>query len=1218
MSTSEGKVKKPLWRALGIVTGVLAGLFAVLMVVVHIVLSPKVATNLVNKYAPEFIDGDLTFGEVKVSMFRHFPNLTLTLKDADLTYPHDRFAAYENGNYMMRQGRAEEADTLAHFCSFSASVNVIPLISGRISIPFVELDHPRVFAKYYNSDKYNWDIFKLGSEEKDTTSTGLPKIKIGKVSLVDDPHIVFSAPSDTLFASLDVQDIVFNGRVSLDELDKSRGKFTIDSLRVAGRLKADTLLFGMDLLSVKGNRSKVDLEARARAFAATKAFGRVAIPLSLDATASFPEDSVLTADISKFLLNVSGVPVEATALAKIYDDKYYLKADGGVKGCNIGKAIDEYGPRFWDGARDVKTDAVLYLDASCDGYYVPSTGEIPSADVSLRIPRSYVKYAPLSDEKVNLELAASASAKPSRKIDAKVTKLDLDGLGLILAATGSANDLLGKDPLLGLDADIDANLRPLTAALLEGIIADGKVKGDIGGTAYLSQLNLDRIGNADLHGSLFSDCIDVDMPDDTITATVSKVDIKLASEANQSNSDLKKGERMLTLTAAIDSVSADVKDYIFVRANTLGLSAHNSADILGGDIKKKVHPFAGTFTAKSISLRDADSMFVGIRNTKDSFTIKGKDSNRTVPVLGVNSSNSAVFFKSGFNRIAARDFSFNANASMNEMTLRMKNARPVVPDSLRMRVGRRMTRSQQAKYEEDHKDDIDLSLSGTLRKYYSQWDVTGGLDIASANIVTPYFPLKNVVSDVKGTFSNDKVELKNLTLNSGESDISATGSVSNLRSALLRKGIVKLDLALSSEVLNANELLAAYDTGSKFQEDLEAIALAENLDDASYEEAIVTTDLSDAPLPENTTIMIPSNVDAKLFLEAYQILYSSLAIDWVEADIEMRDRCLQITNTCATSNMGDIYFEGFYSTKTRDNVKAGFYLNLVDITAEKVIDLMPAVDSILPMLKSFSGMLDCTLAATTSIDDHFNVLLPSLNGVLRISGKNLEINENEDIYKLAKTLMFRNKKKVHVDKMSVEGLVADNKVEVFPFVLDIDRYRLALSGIQNMDTSFKYHVSVIKSPIWFKFGVDLSGDFDDWKWRLGRAKYRNVRKVPVFSSVIDETTLNLMNSIQHIFDKGVELAVQENESQKSISDYKETTGYVSAVDIPLDTTHLFDSKKMQRIEEISDIVDSLGVDIDSLAVGAVDSLTLVKLDSLGVTAKDIDELAALKKDEDDD
>ena len=104
MPTSEGKVKKPLWRALGIVAGVLAGLFAVLMVVVHIVLSPKVATNLVNKYAPEFIDGDLTFGEVKVSMFRHFPNLTLTLKDADLTYPHDRFAAYENGNYMMRQG----------------------------------------------------------------------------------------------------------------------------------------------------------------------------------------------------------------------------------------------------------------------------------------------------------------------------------------------------------------------------------------------------------------------------------------------------------------------------------------------------------------------------------------------------------------------------------------------------------------------------------------------------------------------------------------------------------------------------------------------------------------------------------------------------------------------------------------------------------------------------------------------------------------------------------------------------------------------------------------------------------------------------------------------------------------------------------------------------------------------------------------------------------
>ena len=40
-------------------------------------------------------------------------------------------------------------------------------------------------------------------------------------------------------------------------------------------------------------------------------------------------------------------------------------------------------------------------------------------------------------------------------------------------------------------------------------------------------------------------------------------------------------------------------------------------------------------------------------------------------------------------------------------------------------------------------------------------------------------------------------------------------------------------------------------------------------------------------------------------------------------------------------------------------MSAGFDLNLVDITADKVITLIPAVDSIIPMLKNFKGMLDC-------------------------------------------------------------------------------------------------------------------------------------------------------------------------------------------------------------------------------------------------------------------
>ena len=190
-----------------------------------------------------------------------------------------------------------------------------------------------------------------------------------------------------------------------------------------------------------------------------------------------------------------------------------------------------------------------------------------------------------------------------------------------------------------------------------------------------------------------------------------------------------------------------------------------------------------------------------------------------------------------------------------------------------------------------------------------------------------------------------------------------------------------------------------------------------------------------------------------------------------------------------------------------------------------------------------------------------------MNGVMRISGENLSITDNDYFTDMAKTFMFKNKKETHVDRMTVEGIIKDNKFEVFPFVLDIDRYVLGLSGIQNMDMSYRYHVSLIKSPFLFKIGIDLYGDdFDDMKFKIGRAKYKNA-DIPMFSTVIDKTKINLVESIRNIFSKGVDAAVRENSSQKEISEHREKIGYVQAVDQKME--ELTEEEKQQLEKELN-------------------------------------------------
>ena len=268
--------------------------------------------------------------------------------------------------------------------------------------------------------------------------------------------------------------------------------------------------------------------------------------------------------------------------------------------------------------------------------------------------------------------------------------------------------------------------------------------------------------------------------------------------------------------------------------------------------------------------------------------------------------------------------------------------------------------------------------------------------------------------------------------------------------------------------------------------------------------------------------------------------------------------------------MGEVFLEGFYSTRTKKDMAAGFDLMLSNITAEKVIQLFPAVDSLMPMLKAFGGLLDCQIAATASIDTSMNIILPSMKGMIKIDGRNLTLSESEDLDKLRKTLRFKDRDSSYIDKMSVRGIVKENQLEVFPFILNVDRYILALNGLQGFDQRFKYHVAAIRSPLPFKFGVNLGGTFSDWKWKLGKAKYKSV-KIPIFDDEVDGVRLNLISSIHNIFDRGIENAIKRNEeAQQAIEDKKAEISYTGVEE----TEELSESMKKE--------LEALGTEDSSL------------------------------------
>jgi hypothetical protein len=605
------------------------------------------------------------------------------------------------------------------------------------------------------------------------------------------------------------------------------------------------------------------------------------------------------------------------------------------------------------------------------------------------------------------------------------------------------------------------------------------------------------------------------------------------------------------------------------------MSEKNSVPKEGEDTSA-IRYLGGRISAGKLTVTDSEGTSISLDETSNGFQVMPKRGQPKVPMLTLTSRNKRITLMTPTNRAILTDSDIRASAAMNTVERKarrqaymdsLSRVYPDIPkDSLLSHLRSRMTARAIPEWMSDEdfrKRDINIKLDETLAKYFREWDLNGKIGIRTGIIMTPLFPLRNILRGFECNFNNNEINIDSLKVMAGKSEIAAKGSLTGLRRAVLGRGILKLDAGITSAGMDANELLRAYKAGAAFDPEASKEKL-ESANNSDFFQMVTTDTVSTAE--QTSLLVIPSNLNADIRLDLADITYSDLNISKIEADMIMKERCVQITNTSAKTNMGDMYFDGFYSTRTKEDIKTGFSLNLEDITAEKVIDLVPAVDTIIPLLKSFKGLLDCEIAATAKIDTNMNIQMPSINGVIRIGGADLSISDNEMFRTLARKLMFKNKKEGRVDRMTVEGVIKDNVMEIFPFVLKVDRYTLAMSGLQNLDMSFRYHVSVLKSPFLIRLGIDLSGkDFDHLKFKIGKAKYKNT-KVPVFSKVIDDTKINLLDAIKGIFEKGVDAAVNENEKQEAIEKHKTEIGYVNAVDQKLEALSEAEQKKLEEEE----------------------------------------------------
>ncbi|MDY4455156.1 MAG: AsmA family protein [Bacteroides fragilis] len=375
----------------------------------------------------------------------------------------------------------------------------------------------------------------------------------------------------------------------------------------------------------------------------------------------------------------------------------------------------------------------------------------------------------------------------------------------------------------------------------------------------------------------------------------------------------------------------------------------------------------------------------------------------------------------------------------------------------------------------------------------SLWMPKGIVGFNRLRFRTPEFGLPIRMSKTAVTVDGPKITLKNASVRIGRSNMTATGDMMGVYRAMTKGEKLTAHLSLTSDLIDCNQLINSL----SFPED-------------------TTEVLTDSVPSEMKLFVIPRNIDFELQTDLKKVIFEKMLFENVHGAVDIKNQAIHLEDLSMRALDADMKAVMVYKAGSSRGGYAGFDFKIRNINIAKLVDFVPALDTIVPMLRSFKGRVMFDVAADARLDSAMNIRIPTLRSAIHIKGDSLVLMDGETFAEISKMLMFKNKKENVFDSISVNVTVHDGNVTVYPFLVEIDRYKAAVGGEQGLDMNFNYHISILKSPLPFKAGVNISGNLDKMKFRIGKAKYKDA-VTPAAVHRVDSTRMNMGNEIVNRF-----------------------------------------------------------------------------------------------------
>ena len=1050
------KAYKVTWISLASVVG---AVILVLLIALYLVLSPKRLTSLVNKHASKFITCEYNIGKVDLTLFKTFPDVGLEIDNLVLINPTKGWTT----------------DTLAAIDECVVSINIKKILrEDAIVVNTCQLNRGFINAFFDTEGNNNFDIFPASepaeqeqAEEPEEETTSYI-IDLNKLKL-NDVNIRYTDLASNTVATINGLNVNLKGNIKDDLI---AGDLALSIHDLAAEISdTTTMKAAIKNFTIDGKVKMHGDDINANAKVGTEALAFL-----------MTGETNMGANLNSFNVSYIGD----------VNNYEFIKgvADMNIKGVTV--ALD--GEKYIDNA-DISFNSPLELNTSnfnatfnqsavkFNDIIIGFIGQVAMSDSDINMNLDINTNTLVISEVIDLmpqtmrdEIMSGLAADGKLQLDAHVEGTYNDNSMPVVTANIKLNDGYYK-----MDDVLPYPLTNLNTSVNAYIDLNGK--SDITLNSFRVKMNRTIIAasgsikdvmdkmlcNISVKADVNVNDVKSFLPEELIAQGIVKADIDLRGTADQfSNLDLMRTK----LNGKIQLKDFDMKycDTINVQSSNLNLDfvLPNPSGNFLKDGLAQVKLYGTDINA------DITGMMTAILN----------DFNIDAQVSNILDSTAAM--------ATVTDFTFNKiDFTMDDMVFRSDNASGsalMLPsategnisyaavyssDSLVFGMGDELNFTTEAL-----SLDILTDYDEKEEDFILQWKPAIGLNLSNAVFAMSDLSEKVIIPEISLTYGEPGLHIENSQVTLGNSDFELDGNLTNVYEHVKNNDLLIGEFNFSSDYTDVNQLMNMFSGAGAEEETVTETAAADS-----------TNAVEDDPF------MVPYGVDIKLHTNIKNAIAGEMQIRNVGGDLTIKDGILVLQEMGFTSDAAKMQLTALYKSKRKNHLYAGFDFHLLDIDIAEMIKIIPDLDTIVPMLKSFAGNAEFHFAAETNLKSDYSLKYSTLKAACSIEGNDLVVLDSETFDKIKRLLFFSKKTDNKIDSLDVQFTVFKNEIDVYPFAISMDKYSAMLYGRHNLDMSYDYNIAVLSPPILSRLGVEIKGpDFDNMKFKVRRNRHKNMFK----------------------------------------------------------------------------------------------------------------------------